>query len=111
MTLLAVVATNITFRLAEGMPPGPEAVMMAGPAEAAEIDTPAVPRAFVSAGLPTIVPRVEAKLTSDPTTGAPAFVQLTERGVGKGGIVVDKGISVAAAGVVNVKLALLMVSA
>ena len=62
--LLAVVATKVTFRLAAGVPPGPEAVIVAAPAEVDEIDAPGVsPVPFVVEGLPVIVPRLVAKLT------------------------------------------------
>ena len=105
--LVAVVAMNTTFRVAAGTPPGPVAVMMAGPAEVGEIAAVAVPKALVATGLPATVPRVDEKVTSDPTTGTPAFVQLTAMGVAA----VDKSISVAAAGAVKAKLALLTVSA
>src|SRR5450756_669501 len=81
VALLAVVATNTTLRVAAGVTPGPEAVMIAGPAEIDEIVTPGVsPAAFVFA-LAVIVPRLAEKLTAKPTTATPAFFQLIETAV------------------------------
>ena len=40
--LLAVVATKVTLKVAAGVPPGPEAVMVAMPEEVDEIVTPGV---------------------------------------------------------------------
>src|SRR5258706_15195936 len=104
--LLAVVATKVTLRVAAGVPPGAEALMMALPAEVDEIDTPGVSPATVIEGLPVIVPRLVAKVTASPTTGTPALVQWTEIAVG-----VFRGISTDGAGAVNAKPAPLMVSA
>ena len=71
--LLAVVATNTTSSVAAGVPRGPDALMMAGPAVADDIVMPGVsPDAFVFAGLPVMVPRLAAKLTADPATATPA---------------------------------------
>ena len=74
-------ATKFTLMLAEGVPPGPVAVMIDGPDEADWMDAEAVPDAFVVDGLPAIVPRLAVKVTAEPTTGAPVFVQRTEIGV------------------------------
>lgn len=105
--LLAVVATKFTVSAAEGVPPGPEAVMVAVPAEAEDTVTAGVsPVALVVEGLPAMAPRLVAKVTAEPTTAAPAFFQLTETAVG-----VLSGMSVLAVGAVKAKLALLMVSA
>jgi hypothetical protein len=106
-TLLAVVATKVTFTVAAGVPPGPEALMVAVPAELDEINTVGVsPAASVVEGLPVIVPRLVENVTGRPTTGAPALVQWTESEVG-----VFKGMSTDGVGVVNAKPALLTVSA
>jgi hypothetical protein len=103
-TLLAVVATKTTFRVAAGILFGPEAVIVAGPAEVDEIDTPGVsPVPLVVEGLPVTVPRLAAKVTLPPTTGSPLLVQRTETAVG-----VFKGMSVDGAGVVNAKPAVLL---
>src|SRR5450759_1927451 len=63
----ALVATNTTLRVAAGEPLGPDALMMAGPADADEIVTLATPGALpevpVVAGLPMITPRVAEKFT------------------------------------------------
>src|SRR5450759_3808625 len=59
VALLALVATNTTLREAAGVPPGPDAVMIAGPAVVDEIVTPGVSHvAFVVDGLPATVPRL-----------------------------------------------------
>jgi hypothetical protein len=68
VTVDAVVATNITLIVAAGTPPGPDAVMIAGPAPVAVVDwtvTPVVfPAAFVTAGLPVTVPRLVVNVTA-----------------------------------------------
>ena len=62
--LLAVVATKVMLRVAAGVPPGPEALMVALPAEVDEIDVPGVsPAPSVVDGLPAIVPRLVANVT------------------------------------------------
>jgi hypothetical protein len=114
VTVLALVATKTTLRVAAGVPLGPDALMIAGPADADEIVTLATPGALpeapVIAGLPEIVPRVAEKLTW-PATGAPLLVQVADTGV-----LVFSGIctvvaGATAAGALNTRLALLMVSA
>ena len=109
--LLAVVATNMTSRVAAGAgEPLPVAVIMAGPAVADVMVTPSVsPAAFAFTGLPAMVPRLAAKLTAEPDAGTPAFFQLIETAVA-----VFRGMSMVVAGatsvgVVNAKLALLTV--
>ena len=68
MTLLAAVVTNTTFRVAAGVPPGPEAVMIVGPEDKGEeMETLAEPAASVVAGLPLTVPRLLAKVICLPT--------------------------------------------
>ena len=52
------------LRVAAGVPPGPEALMVALPAEVDEIDVPGVsPAPSVVDGLPAIVPRLVANVT------------------------------------------------
>jgi len=57
--LLAVVATKVTSRVAAGVPPEAEALMVAMPAEVDEIVTPGVlPAPSVIEGLPAMLPRL-----------------------------------------------------
>ena len=112
VAVLALVATNTTSRVVAGVPPGPEAVIMAGPAVADETVTPGVsPAAFVVAGLPVTAPRLAENVTALFACATPAIFQLTETGLNS-----FRGMSMVAAGAtsvgaVNAKLALLMVSA
>jgi hypothetical protein len=81
--------------------------MTAGPAVEDETVTPGVaPAPSVVEGLPAIVPRLEEKVTCEPTTGTPPVSQVIETAVA-----VFKGMSTFAAGVVNAKLEPLIVSA
>lgn len=105
--LLAEVATKFTFMLAEGVPPGPVAVMMEGPEAPELMFADAVPAATVLTGLPVTVPRLAVKVTADPDTGTPAFVHRIEIGVVV--LTLIWGVAPPAAGAVKLKLALLMV--
>src|SRR6266850_4133563 len=102
--LLAVVATNTTSSVADGVLFGPDAVIVAGPAKGDEMDTLALPAPSVVAGLPARLPRLVEKETVWPTTGAPEAVQWTTTGVA-----VFRGMSTDGAGVVNAKPAPLTV--
>src|SRR5882724_5809374 len=107
-TLVAVVATKLTFRVAAGPGlPWPWAVMIAGPAEAFEtIATPGVsPVPLTVPGPPVIVPRLAENVTCCPLCGAPPLVQWTLIGVDT-----PRGMSTKGAGVVNAKLAVLTLS-
>ncbi len=95
VALLALVATNTTSRVVAGVPPGPEAVILAGPAVVDEIVTPGVsPAAFVVAGLPTTVPRLAENVTAVFACATPAIFQFADTvGVLHGSAGLKRGIS------------------
>ena len=112
VALLALVATNTTSSVTAGVPPGPEAVMMEGPAVVDDTVTPGVsPAAFVVDGLPATVPRLAEKVTALFDCATPASFQLiaTALAVFSGMSMVVAGAT--STGAVKAKLALLMVSA